>query len=66
MVEREETWPKVEPRRAGDASTNRRFPGHVSASQLLSWHLVPEEPAKIARHFNAGTGWKNVESHRDG
>jgi hypothetical protein len=29
------------------------------ASQFLSNRSVPKEPSKIARHFNAGTGWEN-------
>jgi len=36
------------------------------ASQFLSSRSVPKEQSRIARHFNAGTGWKNVESRRDG
>jgi hypothetical protein len=36
------------------------------ASLLLSRRSVPEEQSRIARHFNAGTGWKNIESRRDG
>jgi hypothetical protein len=33
---------------------------------ILSRCSVPEEQSRIARHFNAGIGWKNVESRRDG
>jgi hypothetical protein len=36
------------------------------AFQFLSSLSVPKEPSKIARHFNAGTGWENPESRRDG
>jgi hypothetical protein len=38
----------------------------LDASQFLSSRLVPEEPSKIARRFNAGKDWKNVASRRDG
>jgi hypothetical protein len=27
---------------------------------------VPQEPMKIARHFNAGIGRENIKSRRDG
>jgi hypothetical protein len=38
----------------------------TGASQFLSSLSVPKEPSKLARHFNAGTGWENPESRRDG
>jgi hypothetical protein len=40
--------------------------GGRDTSQLFGRYSVPEEQSGIARHFNAGTGWKNIESRRDG
>jgi hypothetical protein len=46
--------------------SHRIQPARVGRISVFAQGSVPKEPSKIARHFNAGTDWKNVESHRDG